>query len=328
MSDTIQMVCWFLGDDERRQGNLWLPWGIESPEDVLWKAVRRLGLEQRIRSAFQVTRPLWYGLWIQSPLTAGQCLLLRAMFAEAVQLAPNYQKHVEDFQRALSDSIDMGQPLHVELIPPGHVDLGWVTTFVHCPRCKAEGPVKRWQQTYAEEPLECPVCGWFYSPAATHSSERELFAETICCPSCEAVLRVRDFADDEIQVLEDRHTLGEFREEWGWLQRVAEFYTRHPDCRGKIKSKLMMILDSDDPAIQRALFAGLPFSEINLPSEDEGVPSDSWSEEDREVMDYLRHNDFSLPERMEFVSDAVERLEEQLRGSTPVKCTQCGGQLI
>lgn len=326
MSDTFQMVRWSLGDDERRKGNLWLPWRVESPDDILWKAMRRLGLEPRIRSAFQVTRPLWYGLWIQSPLTVGQCSLLRAIFTEVVRLAPSYQKRVEDFQRALVDSIDTGKPLHVELMPPGHADFGWVTTFVHCPRCKAEGPVERWQETYPEEPLECPVCGWLYSPAATYSSE-QLFAETICCPSCEAVLLVRDYPDDEIRVLADCHTFGEFREELTWLQRVAEFYKRHPDRRGKIKSKLKTILDSEDPAIQEALCAGLPFSEINLPSKSEGGSSDSLSQEDREVMDYLRHNDFSLPERMKFVNDSIERLKKQLRASALVKCTRCGGQL-
>ena len=123
---------------------------------------------------------------------------------------PSFGEHIEDFTRALAESAKTSEPLHVELTPPGHVDFGWVTTFVHCPRCKAEGPVERWQQTYPEEPLDCPVCGFSYQPALTHSSERGLFAETVRCPACQAVHRVRDFPDDVIQVLEDRHNFDAF----------------------------------------------------------------------------------------------------------------------
>jgi hypothetical protein len=61
--------------------------------------------------------------------------------AEAARLVPSYREHVDEFTRALAKSAETGEPLRVELTPPGHVDFGWVTTFVHRPRCKAEGPV-------------------------------------------------------------------------------------------------------------------------------------------------------------------------------------------
>ncbi len=85
MSDTLRTVRWSLGDDRHRSGYLWLPWGRESPEDVLWESIRRRNIEPSLRAAFQVTTPLWYGLWIDSPLTATQCALLRDLFHEAAR---------------------------------------------------------------------------------------------------------------------------------------------------------------------------------------------------------------------------------------------------
>jgi hypothetical protein len=329
MADTLQTVHWSLGDDGHRSGDMWLPQGRRSLEEVLRESIRRLGLEQRMRSAFQVTKPLWYGLWIDSPLTATQCSLLRDVLKEAARLVPSYGEQIEDFTRALADSTEIGEPLHVELAPPGHVDFGWVTTFVHCPRCKAEGPVERWQEAYSEESLGCPVCGYSYTPAATHSSERELFAETVRCQSCQAVHRVRDFPDDEIQILEDRHAFEAFNEEMSWLRRVEEFYKRHPDLESEIKPHFLMVLESRDPEVQEAMFAGTPFSEIKLRSGGAAHfdRSRAWSKDDQEVIDYLLHHHFSLPERMKFVEESIERLGLQLFQGSPVRCTGCGGQL-
>jgi hypothetical protein len=332
MADTLQTVHWSLGTDGRNSGELWLPEGLESHEKALWESIRRLGLEQRLRSAFQVTRPLWYGLWIDSPLTATQCSLLRDVFRETARLVPRYRRHIEDFARALADSTGTGEPLHVELTPPGHVDFGWVTTFVHCPRCKAEGPVKRWLDTYPEEPLDCPVCGSSYTPAAMYSSKEAIFAETVCCRSCGAVHRVRDFPDDEIQVLEYHHAFEAFNEEMGWLRRVQEFYERHQNLEGEVKPHFLMVLESYDPEVRETLFASTPFSDVELPS-GRAAPlgcSHGWSREDQDVMDYLRHHHFSLlelMERMHVIEQSIERLGYQLFQSSPVRCTECAGQL-
>ena len=223
MSDTIQTVRWSLGMDSHLSSQFWLPDWREPIDDVLWKSIRRLGLEERNAGRVPHDLPVWYGLWIGGPLTAAQCSLLRDVLTEAARIAPSYREHIDEFTRALAKSAESGDPLHVELTPPGHVDFGWVTTFVHCPRCKAEGPVERWKQTYSEEMLECPVCGYSYQPAATHSSERELFAETVRCPACQTEHRVRDFPDDVIQALEDHHNFAAFKEELVWLQRIEEF---------------------------------------------------------------------------------------------------------
>jgi hypothetical protein len=88
MSDTIQTVRWTLGADSRQSGEFWLPDWRKPIEDVLWESIRRLGLEERMRTAFHVTVPLWYGLWIGNPLTAAQCSLLHDVLTEAARLVP------------------------------------------------------------------------------------------------------------------------------------------------------------------------------------------------------------------------------------------------
>jgi hypothetical protein len=177
MADTFQTVSWSLGADARRSGYMCLAEGYESTEELLRESIRRLSLEHAMRSEFLDTKPLWYGLCIDSPLTKTQCSLLRDVLTELARMAPHQEQDFTEFIRALTDSIVTGERLNVELSPPGHVDMGWVTTFVHCPRCKAEGPVKRWQESYSEDPLECTACGCSYAPAATHSVERERFAK-------------------------------------------------------------------------------------------------------------------------------------------------------
>src|SRR5262245_28592845 len=102
MSDTIQTVRWALAVDSLQSGQFWLPEWRESIEDVLWKSIRRLGLEERIRAAFHMTTPLWYGLWISDPLTTTQSSLLHDVLTEAIRIAPSYREHIDDFMRALA----------------------------------------------------------------------------------------------------------------------------------------------------------------------------------------------------------------------------------
>ena len=330
MADTLQTVRWSLGTDGPRRGDLWLPDGRRPIEDVLWESIRGLGLEQGMRTAFQITVPLWYGLWINSPLTAAQCSLLQAVLTEAARLVPSYAKHIKVFASALAESAETREPLNVELAPPGHVDFGWIWTFVHCPRCKAEGPVKRWQAPYPQDPLDCPVCGYSYSPTATYSTERELFAETIRCPSCQAEHRVRDFSDVEIDTLEDRHRFEELHDELSWLRRVEEFYGRHPNLEGVINTHFLMVLECDDPEVREAMMAGTLFDVIELLSDESARfdRSPEWSDDDREVIDYLRHHHyFSLPERIKFVEESIVELASKLFQTSSVKCSACGGQL-
>ncbi len=171
MSDTRQCVRWSLGDEGVESGEMWFvpPPGRKRPNEVLWDSIKRTGLENRLRDNFQVTDPLWYGFWIDSLLSREQCSVLYAILADAVAAEPTYDDYLHEFLIALDRARSSNTRLFVRLDPPGHIDCGCITTFVHCPRCKAEGPLKRWQSTYPSEPIACPVCGQSYSPAATFS---------------------------------------------------------------------------------------------------------------------------------------------------------------
>ena len=180
MSDTIDGVIWSLGAG--KQQLFCLPDGAENPDEELLRAVRNAGYEAKLKDAFERTEPFWYGLWTQSPLSSYQSRILHAVLAELLVAVPRYKKYVAEFLDALEKG-GSGHHVNVELATPGHVDLGFVTTFVHCPHCKAEGPFKRWQNEYPVEPIDCPVCGFNYSPAQTYSCERHFEVRSIVCDS-------------------------------------------------------------------------------------------------------------------------------------------------
>ena len=312
MSDTIQSVRWSLGPENNLAEHMWLPPGRERPNDLLWESIRRTRIEQQVREAFQITDPLWYGFWIDSPLSQTQCQILSILFIDLISVVPRYRDQFEAFIDALSRSVETAEQLHVELTPPGHVDMGWITTFVHCPRCKADGPFKRWQESYPTEPINCPTCGALYSPAATHSMKRDYFAQTIECGTCHSSHHVGDFSEEDIQILEDHHYYREACDELVWLRRVAAFYKRHTDYEGQIKPLGIM--------------GGVPFDEIVLPAKRAEQVEPVWSVEDREVVDYLQHHYFSLQPRWELVTELVDRLKP-IVATRSAPCPTCGGKL-
>src|SRR5258706_6134940 len=75
------------------------------------------------------------------------------------------------FVRATKLARERDLRLHVSMAPPGHTDLGYYSVFAHCPSCKAEADIKRWQRRYPSESYACKVCGREYSPASTASME-------------------------------------------------------------------------------------------------------------------------------------------------------------
>ena len=82
-------------------------------------------------------------------------------------------KDVRHFLNALEAAVRWELPVHVSLAPLGHTDFGLYTVFPHCPRCKANAPVGRWQESYPTKPHECRVCGHTFNPDEHHSSERD-----------------------------------------------------------------------------------------------------------------------------------------------------------
>lgn len=325
MSDTISTVQWFLDSDEPQF--MYLPPGREHPDEVFKNAILELELSPELDQAFPPTNPRWYGLWIESPLTPQQCSLLWQIFARMADKVPRYRERLESFLHALQLAAQNQATMHVEFSPPGHVDFGMVTTFVHCPRCKAEGPFKRWQESYPDTPIACLVCGHHYSPASTHTCEREYFAEFIKCNDCQARLRVRDFSTHEIATLEGQHNLKSLLEEHHWLQRVVAFYARHPEQEGRWRPHFIDVLKSDDPFVRSEMLAGVPFDEIVLPSRrDQDVVRADWSSEDAQVAEYLQHHCFSLEGRLSSVEEGI-RDRDITTSEAFVTCPQCRGEI-
>jgi formylglycine-generating enzyme required for sulfatase activity len=143
----------------------------EELEQQLWQIIQDRNLEDQLRAAFPVTTPLWYGFWVHSPLRRLQAEFLHELLDAACDYDDPRDSDVVHFLNALRAAIDWELPVHVALAPLGHTDFGWYTVFPHCPRCKANAPVGRWQEQFSSEPYECQVCGNVFNPNEHHSSE-------------------------------------------------------------------------------------------------------------------------------------------------------------
>jgi hypothetical protein len=139
--------------------------------EKLETSLAELGATTDFFESFQKTTPIWYGLWIRSPLRRTQARFLRLLFEKL--FAPEDRKYtdIDHFENALVICENFDLPLHVSLTPAGHTDLGWHTVYPHCPTCKATALVKRWQDEYPQDLTACRVCGGRFKPADTHRSE-------------------------------------------------------------------------------------------------------------------------------------------------------------
>jgi hypothetical protein len=143
--------------------------------------------------------------------------------------------------------------------------------------------------------------------------------DPVACDSCGGRFPVSNLTEDDCHALSDQHSYQGFAEELRMLLKVKGYYRRHPDAEGRIKPHFARLLASDDPEVKDRLYAGVPFDQIELPPEE--LPAAMVSgEEDREVVEYLQHNDFSLGPRLEFVSQEVARLQKSVRR---VSCPRC-----
>lgn len=142
----------------------------EAMESHLQKLIDAHGLRERLRSVFDTTTPLWYGFWIETPLSRRQAELLFELLSILPNNAGLNEIGLPHFLNALNVSIRLQLPLHVRLSPLGHTDMGWHSVFPHCPRCHADAAVKHWEQQYPTEPHQCRACGHIYNLNDTHSS--------------------------------------------------------------------------------------------------------------------------------------------------------------
>ena len=93
--------------------------GPDFPEldKQLWKVIKKKGLEKQLRLAFQVTKPLWYGFWIDSPLKRPQAELLHVLLSAVCEPDGRNSESVKHFLNALRAAIDWELPVHVNLAP-------------------------------------------------------------------------------------------------------------------------------------------------------------------------------------------------------------------
>ncbi len=139
---------------------------------VVQQAIKNRELQDAVAERFLKTNPPWYGFWMQSPIGRPEAEVLLPILDEALA---NYQYPVEgeeDFMEALSLVKAWGLIfMHVTLLPPEAQDTSGYYGY-HCPSCKAPTPdvVLRPQRPglIRQFPtIECPVCGFTYSPLET-----------------------------------------------------------------------------------------------------------------------------------------------------------------
>ena len=148
----------------------WLSFHPDDPEldRALRASIARHSLAAAFDETFLQTKPLWYGLWAGATLPRRQLELLAAVMADV----PGGKEEVTTFRRACETAVRHSILLHVNLPPPGHTDLGWDTTFPHCPRCRKHSG-ERWAKPYPTRPTPCRACGQVYVPAETASAVRD-----------------------------------------------------------------------------------------------------------------------------------------------------------
>ena len=100
----------------------------EGTEEV----VHGLGIAQLVRSTFLATKPLWYGLWADSPLKQESAELLRQILVGLGDTLTSCGNQLNDLLAALEVSVQEKIPLFLTYMPRGVADeLTW-TVVSHC----------------------------------------------------------------------------------------------------------------------------------------------------------------------------------------------------
>jgi hypothetical protein len=146
----------------------------------------------------------------------------------------------------------------------------------------------------------------------------------IVCTECCQRFGPDAFTLRQLEVIEYWGEYAPLVKEHSLLTRTQRMYTRHPDARGQVRTKLDTILHSDDPEIRKKLFDGVPFNEIDppRPAEYEGRLR-AWADGDEELVQFLETHSFNLDRRLQFVREEMERWENRLADRVVV-CPECG----
>lgn len=137
-------------------------------EEFIQRAIVKYDID--VERYFTRTTPQWYGLWMR-PLKGEAILQLIRIVREIVE-SPGVvdSDDLNSFIRALQKAYKSGTELDFYVAPPGHFDFGFLTTFEHCPQCKAvTAEDKVWRSYSYPENYRCRVCGHIYNPNLTGS---------------------------------------------------------------------------------------------------------------------------------------------------------------
>ena len=101
--------------------------GSGSLDELLWKTIERRGLESTLRDAFQLTDPLWYGFWTESPLDSKQCKTLLELLSHSLPLLWSKDPMIPRRSRSMA-TFSLLFPI---LIRPIHTVRSMPLFFVH-----------------------------------------------------------------------------------------------------------------------------------------------------------------------------------------------------
>jgi len=157
------------------------------------------------------------------------------------------------FVRATKLAREHDLRLNVSMAPPGHTDFGHYTVFAHCPSCKAEADLERWQRRYPSESYVCKVCGREYSPAATASMEADKY-ESSSLRQTLGQERFENFARDYLigRGFLPKHT-----------ERVLEAVRDSEAKREKLAAEARAKSERQDRFVRSVLYAGLSSKQLD-----------------------------------------------------------------
>ncbi|WP_119319257.1 hypothetical protein [Capsulimonas corticalis] len=307
MSETRQSINWELNVPGLKTAlSGWCSLFEAKSEERLEDQIARLGLMERFKAAFPKTDPIYYGWFMESPLSREQAELIFWIAADLSALPCEYDYGVRGFQAALNLSIKADLDLFVKLRPPGHVDFGSYTIHCHCPRCKARTPIDRWKHPFPEEDTECLVCGFTYSPAATWSQQRSFGFASAVCAQCHRISSIDIFSEEDRLRIEHYLYYRRFEAELRTLHLVKDFYERHPQLEQN--PSLFKRRDVIDGFIQQA-----PLGALNAT--------------DMLILEYLKNHSFKVVGREKSVRERLAvralYLDDQI-----VLCPGCHGALF
>lgn len=107
-------------------GTLNLLLDSEDLEQALWKVLKDRRLERRFRTAFVVTKPLSYGLWINSPLGPKQAALLYELLHAVREHFDCVPAEVDHLLAAMQIAMMRHLPMHVTLPALTRDHIGWI----------------------------------------------------------------------------------------------------------------------------------------------------------------------------------------------------------